>query len=200
MPTLPWWAWILGTFLLLGIATQGVFIGIRLSGEAELARVHADIRAAGSPVTLDDWIATLPPARADATGELRAAILDFMHVRDLERSDSGIDAWLTAATAPTPAVDRLLTTTSASRARLRAALADPDAHWGIAWTIPRSATARLPPDQDIPNLLACRNAATALLAAWRRDGDVGEGPHGGVCVWRLGHQPRDGYALEPLGP
>ncbi len=170
MPTLPWWAWIVGAVMILGLAAQMVVYGIRRAGESELAQVHADIRAAGSLVTLDEWIATLPPTDLEANRELRAALLAFMDVPDLERSGSGIDAWLTSASAPTPAVDRLVDTSSASRARLRAALADPDAHWGLAWTIPRSATARLPQEPDIPNLLACRNAATALMAAWRRDG------------------------------
>ncbi|MFM2092563.1 MAG: hypothetical protein RLZZ127_3052 [Planctomycetota bacterium] len=171
MPTLPWWAWILGGVLVLGIAFEGVLYGIRWSGEADLDRVHAEIRAAGSPVTLDDWIATLPPAHPLADRALRDAAMGFFSVPILD-GDKAIDAWLFSASAATPAVDRLVAMTSASRAQLRASLQDPEARWGIAWTLPRAATAALPEQPDVPNLLACRQAATSLLAAWRRTGDT----------------------------
>ncbi|MFM2092641.1 MAG: hypothetical protein RLZZ127_3130 [Planctomycetota bacterium] len=170
MRDLPWWFWVAGVLLVLWAGFHAVLYGIRWSGEADLDRLHADIQAAGSPVTLDDWIATLPPAHPAANRALRDAAMGFVSVPILD-GDKTIDAWLYSASAAPLVVDRLVAMTSASRARLRASLQDPEARWGIAWTLPRSATAALPELPDVPKLLACRQAATSLLAAWRRTGD-----------------------------
>ncbi|MFM2091137.1 MAG: hypothetical protein RLZZ127_1626 [Planctomycetota bacterium] len=64
--------------LLLGAT---VLAAIAIHGSHHWAAVQKELRAAGAPVSWEDWIATLPPASASAA-DLRAA-LAAMPVRDL---------------------------------------------------------------------------------------------------------------------
>lgn len=165
MRRIPWPVWVLVILVtVLGIPVLTGLV-LRWQGQRDLATVHAEIRAMGSPATPREWVERLPAKDETALREFREAVKAFA-----KEPDPAIARWLASGTAATPAVHRWLATSSASRARLRTAVALPDGGWGRRFTVIDGPTGlrRFPGlvDQD-PDLLATRHAMLHLMTAYR---------------------------------